>query len=67
MKNTDWTDVKEQKDAIRRREAERPFAEKLSQLDRLRDRASAIRDKRSDSSAAMTKTGAAAGVARRKK
>ena len=42
MTADDWSAIRARKESIRRREAERPYGEKLDQLDRLRERSTAL-------------------------
>ncbi|HVT38645.1 MAG TPA: hypothetical protein VHE78_06365 [Gemmatimonadaceae bacterium] len=66
MKKFDWLKVRRDKDALRARNAGLSFAEKLRQLDRLRERSQAMKaGVPIDSSRAAGRTRSA--VARRKK
>lgn len=46
MKKRTWETIRGDKEAARRKSAARPFAEKLAALDRLRDRAHALKGKK---------------------
>ena len=43
MNDAEWSKVRRDKDALRETNANRPFAEKLVQLDRLRERSQAMK------------------------
>jgi hypothetical protein len=43
MNDAEWSKVRRDKDAFRQTNANRPFAEKLVQLDRLRERSQAMK------------------------
>lgn len=67
MKDTDWRRIRDEKNAVRQRNAEKPFAEKLTQLDRLRERSAAIRGGRDVATVRGEASTGGTAAARRKK